>query len=576
MRTSESGHWSTPAGLFNSPPVSTSVASNLAQALAQAVALHRQGDLAQAEKIYARIIKARRDHFDALHLLGLLKHQAGKAGEAYRLISAALAVNPRSADAHSNFGLVLHALKRDDDALASFERALALDPAHVEALNNRGTALLNRGRAAEALASFERLLTINPRHPEAQVNRANALLELERVDEAIAGYDAVLAAQPRHAGAHFNRGNALMRRDRLEEAIAAFDRAIAIAPGYVKAHNNRGLALRALNRHEEALASYGRATALDKDFAEAHLNAAHAMLALGDFARGFAAYEWRWKTGSTAPHRRAFRQPLWLGTPPIGGKTLLLHAEQGLGDTIQFARYVEPLVGAGAKVVLEVAPPLKQLLSGMDGAPRVIAHREALPPFDVHCPLASLPLACKTELAAIPAEIPYLAAPAERLEKWRERMDALPRPRIALAWSGNPVHANDRNRSIALSRLEPLWSVEGASFISVQRELREADAAALAATTRLVHLGDELTDFADTAAVLALADRVISVDSAVAHLAGAMGRPIWILLPFSPDWRWMRAREDSPWYPTARLFRQPAIGDWESVIARVRDEIERA
>jgi tetratricopeptide (TPR) repeat protein len=558
-----------------SPSVST-VAANLAQALAQAVTLHRQGDLAQAEKIYARILKVRRDHFDALHLLGLLKHQTGKTGEAYRLISAALAVNPRSADARANLGLVLHALKRDADALASFEQALALDPGHIEALNNRGSALLRLNRPAEALASFERLLAINPRHLEAQVNRANALLDLDRVDEAIAAYDAVLAAQPRHAGAHFNRGNALMRRDRLEDAIAAFDRALAIAPDYVKAHTNRGLALRALNRHAEALASYGRAIALDKDFAEAHLNTAHALLTLGDFPRGLAAYEWRWRIPPTAPQRRTFRQPLWLGAPPVAGKTILLHAEQGLGDTIQFARYAKPLTRAGAKVVLEVAPPLKGLLSEMDGATRVVAQGEALPPFDLHCPLASLPLALKTDLAAIPAEVPYLAAPADRLEKWRAGMDALARPRIALAWSGNPAHANDRHRSIALSRLEPLWSLEGAAFISVQRELRASDAGALAGAARLLHLGSELSDFADTAAVLALADLVISVDSAVAHLAGAMGRPVWVLLAFSPDWRWMLAREDSPWYPTARLFRQPAIGDWESVIARVRDAIGRA
>jgi tetratricopeptide (TPR) repeat protein len=555
--------------------VSQLVASNLAQALAEAVALHQQGDLARAEKIYTRILKARRDHFDALHLLGLLKHQAGKAGEAYRLISAALAVNARSADARCNLGLVLHTLKRDADALASFEQALALDPRHVEALNNRGTALLKLGRPADALDAFERLLAASPRHLEARVNRANALLDLDRVEEAIAAYDAVLAVQPGHAGGHFNRGNALARRDRWQEAIVAYDRAIMLTPGYVKAHNNRGLALKALNRDQEALASYGRAIALDKDFAEARLNAAHVLLTIGDFARGFPAYEWRWKIPAMAPHRRAFRQPLWLGTPNIGGKTILLHAEQGLGDTIHFARYAKPLARAGAKVVLEVAPALKPLLSTMDGAVRVVAQGEALPAFDLHCPLASLPLALKTELISIPAEIPYFAAPTERLEKWRPRMEELARPRIALAWSGNAAHANDRNRSIPLARLAPLWSREGASFVSVQREVREGDASVLAGAARLVHFGEELFDFADTAAVLALADLVISVDSAVAHLAGAMGRPAWILLPFSPDWRWMLAREDSPWYPTARLFRQPAIGDWESVIERLRRELPR-
>jgi len=553
-----------------------SVASNLAQALEQAVALHRQGDLAQAEKIYARILKSRRDHFDALHLLGLLKHQAGKAGEAYRLITAALAVNPRSADARANLGLVLHALKRDADALASFDQALALDPDHREALNNRGTALLNLGRAAEALASFDRLLVANPHHLEAQVNRANALLELDRAEEATAAYDAVLAVHPRHAGAHFNRGNALARRDRFADAVAAYDRAIALVPGYVKAHTNRGLALRALNRQTEALASYSRAIALEKDFAEAHLNAAHALLTLGDFARGFAAYEWRWRVASLAPHRRTFRQPLWLGTPPVRGRTILLHAEQGLGDTIQFARYAKPLTRAGAAVVLEVAPALKELLSRVDGAARVLARGEALPPFDLHCPLASLPLAFKTELPSIPAEVPYLSAPPERMEKWRACMDGLARPRVALAWAGNAAHANDRNRSIPLARLAPLWSAGDPSFISVQRDGREADAGVLARAPRLLHLGDELSDFADTAAVLALADLVISVDSAVAHLAGAMGRPVWILLPFSPDWRWMLEREESPWYPTAKLLRQPAIGDWDSVIERLRRELTRA
>jgi tetratricopeptide (TPR) repeat protein len=552
------------------------VASNLAQAIEEAVALHRQGDLRGAERIYARILKARRDHFDALHLLGLLKHQTGKAGEAYRLISAALAVNPRSADARSNLGLALHALKRDADALASFDQALALDPDHVEALNNRGTALLTLDRPAEALATFERLLAVSPRHLEAQVNRANALLALGRADEAIARYDAVLAAQPRHAGAQFNRGNALARSYRCAEAIAAYDRAIALVPGYVKAHNNRGNALRALNRNREALASYGQAIAFEKDFADAHLNAAHALLTLGDFARGFAAYEWRWKVAEIAPHRRTFRQPLWLGERPLGGKTILLHAEQGFGDTIQFVRYAKPLARSGAHVVLEIPPALKDLMAGIDGAARVLARGETLPAFDVHCPLASLPLALKTEPAGIPAEIPYLTAPPERLAKWRTRMDALARPRVALAWSGSAAHANDRNRSIALSRLQSLWSLDGVSFVSVQRDPREEDARVLAGIFQLTHLGGELADFADTAAVLALADLVISVDSAVAHLAGAMGRPLWILLPFSPDWRWMLDREDSPWYPTAGLLRQPSLGDWDSVIGRVRTELALA
>jgi len=277
-----------------------------------------------------------------------------------------------------------------------------------------------------------------------------------------------------------------------------------------------------------------------------------------------------------APHRRSFRQPLWLGAQSARDRTILLHAEQGLGDTIQFSRYVQPLARAGATVVLEVAPALKELLSQIDGAARVLARGEGLPPFDLHCPLASLPLAFKTEPQTIPAEIPYLAAAPERTEKWRARIEPLPRPRIALAWAGSAAHANDRNRSIALARLEPLWSAEGPSLISVQRDLRDADRGVLARASRILDLGSELSDFSDTAVVLSFADLVISVDTAVAHLAGAMGRPVWILLPFSSDWRWMLRRDDTPWYPTARLFRQPSIGDWESVIARVRAGLPRA
>jgi len=557
---------------FPQSPGSPVARQDLAQAVEDALALHRQGQLGRAEKAYLRVLKVRRDHFDALHLLGMLKHQTGKAGEAFRLITAALAVNPRSADALSNLGLVLHALRRDADALASFDKALALDPDHAEALNNRGTALLAMKRPAEALAAFERLLAKNPRHVEAQVNRANALLELGRVREAIAGYDALLAAAPRHAGAWFNRGTALAGLDRFEEAIAAYDRALAIVPGYAKAHNNRGIALRALNRHREALASYAGAIAIQQDFAEARLNQAHALLTLGDLRRGFAEYEWRWKTPGNAPHRRTFPQPLWLGERPPGGKTILIHAEQGLGDTIHFARYATPLARAGARVIVQAAPALAAVLASVEGATSVVASGDRLPRFDLHCPLASLPLACKTDLGGIPADIPYVAAPADRLAKWRERIDGLARPRIALAWSGSAAHANDRHRSIALSRLAPLLASAGARFVSVQRDVRGGDAPMLASAP-VAHVGDELADFADTAAVLALCDLTISVDSAVAHLAAAMGRPTWILLPFSPDWRWMLEREDSPWYPTSRLFRQPAIGDWQSVIARVKSEL---
>jgi len=266
--------------------------------------------------------------------------------------------------------------------------------------------------------------------------------------------------------------------------------------------------------------------------------------------------------------RRGHGRPLWLGEFPPVRKTVLLHAEQGLGDTIQFARYVPLVAAAGARVVLEVPPALTRLMATLDGAAAIVPHGEAPPPFDLHCPLGSLPLVFKTEPATVPAKIPYLAAADADVKKWSERLGAIGRPRVGLVWSGNASHPNDRNRSIAFAALTPLFDAP-AHFVSLQRDLRPADAESLSAESRVTHVGDALDDFADTAAVLALCDLVIAVDTAVAHLAGAMGRPLWVLLPFAPDWRWTLTGETTPWYPAARLFRQHAGGDWPAVIARV-------
>jgi len=554
-------------------PLPPQALPNIARAVEDALVLHRQGRLAEAEKVYMRVLKALPDHFDALHLLGMIRLQNGKAGEAYRLIAAALKINPRSADALSNLGLVLHALKRDTDALASFDKALALVPDHADALNNRGNVLLNLKRPPEALACFDRVLALNPRHHDARVNRANALTELARSEEAIAEYDAALATFPGDAIAHFNRGNALLSLRRHAEAIAAYDKALAISPEHATALNNRGLARQTLNQHQEALADYAKAIALRKDDADAHFNHALALLTTGDYRRGFAEYEWRWRRTGMPP-RRSSGKPLWLGEYPLRGKTILLQSEQGMGDTILFARYVPLLAQAGAKVVLEVQTELKPLLSHLEGVTSVVARGEPLPPFDVQCPMGSLPLAFKTELAGIPVGALGLRASQDRIEKWRPRLDQLARPRIAIAWAGNPAQPNDRNRSMPLPAFQPLLSAE-ARFVSIQRDLRAGNAEWLAREPRITHVGGELDDFADTAAVIALVDLVISVDTSVAHLPAAMGTPLWVLLAYSPDWRWTFDRETSPWFPAARLFRQGAPGDWDGVIAHVRAELKR-
>jgi tetratricopeptide (TPR) repeat protein len=544
---------------------------DIGQTLNEALALHRQGQLRDAEKLYTRVLKAAPDHFDALNLLGSVKAQLGRIGEAHRLFSAAVKINPRVPQAWANLGQALHALKRDAEALDCFDKALALVPGDAGMLNNRANALLSLGRAEEALDGFRDVLARVPQHGEARLNSGIALAALGRAAEALAEFDRAVALVPHHPAAQFNRGLSLYELGRYAAAVAAHDAALAATPDHAGAWLNRGRALAAQNRYDEALASYGKALALRKDDADAHFMESLLLLALGDYRRGFEQYEWRWRrTGM--PEQKSRGRPLWRGDYPLPRKTILLHAEQGLGDTIQFARYVPVLAASGASVVLEVQPELTALMARLDGAAKIVARGEALPPFDVHCPLGSLPLALKTEPATVPADIPYLSADDAHLEKWSKRLGPRQRRRIAIAWSGNASHLNDRNRSVPFAKLAPLFS-SPAQFISIQRELRDEDAAALAAEQRVGHIGAELENFSDTAAVIAQCDLVIAVDTAVAHVAGALGRPLWVLLPFAPDWRWTLDGASSPWYPNARLFRQTALGDWDGVIARVSEAV---
>jgi tetratricopeptide (TPR) repeat protein len=552
------------------------------QSFHEAVTLLRRGRLRDAEKIFTRVLKAAPDHFEALNLLGTVKAQLGRMGEAHRLLSAAVKINPRAAGAWANLGQVQHALKRNEEALACFDKARALDPNNLTILNQHANALLSLGRAEPALAEFQELLARAPQHAETRLNCGIAYAALGRHQEAIAEFDAALAAMPGHPGVHYNRGLALYELGRYGAALEAHDRALASAPEHAGAWLQRGRALAALNRLDEAVKSYGKARAAGKDDHDIQFSEALALLTLGDYRSGFEKYEARWRRTGMPP-QQSRRGALWLGDYPLARKTVLLHAEQGLGDTIQFARYVPLLAATGAKIVLEVQSELTALMARLDGGAKIIARGETPPPFDVHCPLGSLPLALRTEPDNVPAQIPYLSADDASLAKWSARIGALARPRIAIAWSGNPNHYNDRNRSLAFARLAPLLANpsaqaadgQGARFISIQRDVRAEDAPGLAAETHVTHVGADLQNFTDTAAVIALSDLVISADTAVAHLAGAMGRPLWVLIPFAPDWRWTLGGEASPWYPTARLFRQTVLGDWDGVIARVAAELAR-
>ena len=556
-------------------PVSQEFLDNLGRTLEQGVAAHRAGGLDEAEKIYARILKNMPEQFDALLLMAQLKMARGKAGEAQRLAMAAVAARPDSADALVALGHILRALKRDDEALANLDKALAIAPVHIDALGMRGDALNARGRAEEALQCFDKILALAPAHRDARSNRGAALAKLGRYEEALAEFDAVLAQAPQNSMALYNRANALASLGRHAESLSAYDRMLAAAPQHALAWNNRGNTLMALKRHAEAAESFSRAIALRSDDADAHFNRSLALLAIGDYARGFADYEWRWKRSGMPAIRRNYGRPLWLGEFPLERKTILIHSEQGLGDCLQFARYIPALARRGAKVVLEVQPELKSLLSRVAGVSQIFARGEPLPSFDVQCPLGSLPHACKTAFANVPADIPYLAADDNLVAKWRPRLEVLKTPRVAFVWAGNANHANDRNRSIALVQLKPLWESCAASFVSLQRELRTTDVDELKKAPGMLHLGDDLSDLDDTAAVIALCDLVISVDTSVVHLASAMGRPTWVLLPFSPDWRWTLEGEESPWYQAARLFRQPQLGDWASAIEHVRVELAK-
>ncbi|HXW39573.1 MAG TPA: tetratricopeptide repeat protein [Xanthobacteraceae bacterium] len=546
---------------------------DLAQALNEAVGLQRQGRLREAEKIYARVLKAAPGHFDALNLLGAVKARQGQMGEAQRLFRAAVKANPQAAQAWSNLGQALYALKQPGEALVCLDKARALAPDDPAILGEHANILLTLDRPRDALNEFREVLARAPQDVAARIGSGAAQAALGCHDLALAEFDAALKVAPGYAGLQYNRGVALLNLGRYAEAVAANDAALAAVPGHANAWLNRGRALSQLNRWEAAVASYDKALAIRKDDANVHFNRALALLTLGDYGRGFAEYEWRWRRTGMPPQTSRGR-PLWLGEYPLTGKTVLLHAEQGFGDTIQFVRYVPLIAARAATVVLEVHPELTALLAGVSGAATVIARGEAPPRFDVHCPLGSLPLALRTEPGSVPAQIPYLAADPARLAKWSVRLNPLPRPRIAIAWSGNPSHVNDRNRSMAFAQMAPLFAA-AASFVGVQRDVRDADAAGLAHATRLTQIGGELEDFVDTAAVLALCDLVVAVDTAVVHLAGAMGRPVWVLLPFAPDWRWTLQGERTPWYPTARLFRQASLDDWGGVIARVGEELDR-
>ena len=549
--------------------------------LRQAVALQQNGAFAEAEELYREILELKPRHFEALQLLGSLALQAGRVEEGIELLRKALAINAKQAPIHSNLAYALNALQRFDEALASANRALALQSKFPDALNNRGNAQAGLNLPLEALSSFDRAIALTPDFAQAWNNRACVLRDLGRPADALASCDHALALQPTYPDAWSNRGNALSDMNRADDAQQSYQRALELAPAFADAWNNLALTQVDLGEHAQALQSYERALAVNSAAAETHWNQSLCLLQLGQLEAGWKEYEWRWERSRIKAGRRTFVQPLWLGDFSIDGKTILLHAEQGLGDTLQFCRYAGMVSKLGAKVVLEVPRELMRLMSTLDGVDQLIEAGQALPPFDCHCPLLSLPLAFNTDLTSIPSKTPYLFADPQATREWHERIAAQAEGHltVGLVWAGgNRPHVaelrkNDARRSITFERLAPILNVPNVQFFSLQKGPSALQSLRSDSHPNVIDYTEELDDFADTAALVANLDLVISVDTSTAHLAGALDKPVWILNRFDTCWRWMLERTDTPWYAQAKLFRQPALGDWDSVIRNARDAL---
>jgi Tfp pilus assembly protein PilF len=503
------------------------------------LALHQEGQLARAAECYEQAVALQPTHVDALHMRGVIAAQGQDPALAIAWIDRAIAVNGRIPAAFINRGLAQQAVGQQDAALASFERAVRLAPDFAEAHYNRGNAQLLLGRADDARDSFFRAVTLRPDYAEAWYNHGTALLALR---------------QPR-------------------AAIESFDRAITHRPGYAEAYNNRANAFEELGELRSALESVERATALKPDYAEAQWNQAIFLLLFGQFERGWTLYERRWQVEQRSCGAQ-FVQPLWLGDLPPAGKTILLHNEQGFGDTLQFCRYAKLVHDLGARVVLRVQPALKTVLARLEGVEQVATEGDTMPAFDLHCPLLSLPLAFGTNADTIPAPLRYVASDPDKVAAWKARLGGRVLPRVGLCWSSGTSKQTLQKRNIPLSELVRHLPA-GIQYVSLQKDVRATDAGTLASLKDMPHFGDELVDFSDTAALCHLMDLVVTVDTSVAHLAGAMGKPVWILLHKVPDWRWLLDRTDSPWYPSATLFRQAAVGDWTTMLAQLRGALLR-
>ena len=511
-------------------------------------------------------------------LLGLHAFQCGNAAGAVELLCQAITHRPHHALAQTALGQAMAALDLPAASVECFDLAIKCNPDLGEPFFYRGNAFYQLGRWEAAIDDYRQAIARRPALMQAHNNLGLALTRLGHHPLAVESLSRAVELDPDRSEPHCNLGVALFGAGRLREAVDSYDRALALDPQYAEAANNRGNALWDLGYQDAeqrvaALASYEAAIASKPDYEEAYWNKALAFLQTGNYAQGWALYEWRWKRRAFAPIVRKFDCPLWLGKNSLRHKTILLHGEQGLGDSIQFCRYAVLVQELGARVVLEVDASLVALLSSLQGPHEVIARGAALPQADFHCPMLSLPLAFHTDLSNIPLTGAYLTPKPARLMHWRQLLGPKQAPRVGLVWSGDPTHRNDHNRSLPLKTLLA-YLPNGYEYISLQKDVRESDRNDLAARPDIRNMGQALSDFSETAAACSEMDLLMTVDTSFAHLSAALGKPTWILLPIQSDWRWLLDREDSPWYDSARLFRQQTPGDWHTALTRIACALE--
>jgi len=511
---------------------------------------------------------------------GLLQAALGRHALALESLDRALALRPQSAATHATRGSVLADLGRAEEAIASYDRALALDPRDHITLRNRGRLLTSMQRFPEALADLASAVKAAPEDPDARFLQGVVLAHMQRHEDALQSFDRVLALRPHSAETLNNRGVQLIQLGRLEQAYESFARALGAAPRYIEAYSNAANTLATLQRHSDALSLFDRALAIWPDDTNLRWGKARTLLSMGDFRRGWPLHESRLQLEYLRPLRRHTELPRWLGEESIEGRTVLVHAEQGLGDTVQFCRYLPLLEERGATVVFEVQPALEGLLHSLPVRAQILPFDAPLPAFDLSTPLLSLPWLLGTELNTIPGGVPYLKAESAAIAGWMERLKKLPGLKVGIAWQGNVETERQGGfigRSFALASAAPLARLESVTLVSLQKGAGSEQRTQVDFAPRVLELTDPremgASELKDTAALMSALDLVVTADTLTAHLAGALGVPVWVVLSASPDWRWLRNREDSPWYPTMRLFRQRPGGGWSEVFERVAREL---